>query len=53
MKRFRKAAAMVIVYYLSNNPLKKLPRMLHLAEKLDKGNMHEKQIKRDAQGAPL
>lgn len=33
-----------LISYLSNNPMKRIPRMLKIAEKLDKGNLHEPQI---------
>ncbi|MDR3295613.1 MAG: radical SAM protein [Clostridiales Family XIII bacterium] len=45
MNRVQKKAANLILSYLANNPMERLPAMLDLAEKLDRGNLHGPQIR--------
>lgn len=44
MNTIQKSALNMLLNYVMDDPLGKLPRMLDLAEKLDKGNMHAPQI---------
>lgn len=44
MNTIQKSALNMLLNYVMDDPLGKLPRMLDLAEKLDKGNMHATQI---------
>jgi len=44
MNRIQKSALNMLLNYVMEDPLGKLPRMLDLAEKLDKGDMHATQI---------
>lgn len=44
MNRFQKTAVSLLLDYISDDPLGKLPKMFELAEKLDKGNLHTTQI---------
>lgn len=41
---FRKAVVKVLLYYLSSDPIKKLPAIIKLAEKLDRAHLHTMQI---------
>jgi len=45
MNKIQKAAVNVLLNYLSDNPMEKLPKMFEIAEKLDKGNLHASQIR--------
>lgn len=45
MNKIQKAAVSVLLNYLSDNPMEKLPKMFEIAEKLDKGNLHASQIR--------
>lgn len=44
MNKVQKAAVNMLTNYVSNDPLKKLPRIFHIAEKLDRDNLHATQI---------
>lgn len=44
MKKVRNTAVDLLLRYLSSNPMEKLPAMLTVAEKLDRGNIHTTQI---------
>lgn len=44
MKRIRNSALDLLFYYLSSDPVNKLPAIISIAEKLDRGHMHETQI---------
>ena len=45
MNRIQKTAANMLLNYIADDPLEKLPKIIELAEKLDKDNMHATQIK--------
>jgi len=45
MNKIQKAAANMLLNYLADNPMEKLPKMFEVAEKLDRGNLHATQIK--------
>ena len=40
----QKTAVELLIRYLSNKPLEKLPKMFSLVERLDRGNLHTTQI---------
>jgi len=44
MNSVSKAAVHLLLNYVSNNPMEKIPIMFELAEKLDRGNLHAGQI---------
>ncbi len=44
MRVVRKAMIDLLLWYLSNNPMKKLPRIFALARKLDRGKLHARHI---------
>jgi len=44
MNKIQKTAAHLLLNYISDNPMEKLPKMFDIAEKLDRGNMHSTQI---------
>ena len=44
MNKVQKTAVDLALHYLSNNPMDKLPAMLNIAEKLDRGNLHSSPI---------
>ncbi len=45
MKSVQKTAVNLLLQYLSNNPMEKLPKMLSIAEKMDSDNLYASQIK--------
>ncbi len=45
MNKLQKAAVHLLVRYLVNDSLKKLPKAFNLAEKLDRGHLHTPQIR--------
>ncbi|NLM46623.1 MAG: radical SAM protein [Firmicutes bacterium] len=45
MLSFQKAAVKVLLNYLSDKPIEKLPRMFWIAEKLDRKGLHRDQIR--------
>ncbi|MGI5970996.1 MAG: radical SAM protein [Oscillospiraceae bacterium] len=44
MNMIQRRAVNVLLNYVTDDPIKKLPKMLELAEKLDRGNLHSTQI---------
>jgi len=50
MNRLQKTTVSLLLNYVADDPLGKLPKMIELAEKLDKGNLYTSQIRvvRDA-----
>lgn len=44
MNRIHKTALNLLLNYISDNPIEKIPKMLEIAEKLDRGNLHAVQI---------
>ena len=40
MNKIQKTAVSLLLNYISDNPMEKLPKMLDIAEKLDRGNLH-------------
>lgn len=44
MKKIQKTAIDLLMRYLSDNPMEKLPKMFNIAEKLDRENLHAKHI---------
>lgn len=44
MKKLKAVALDLLLQYIADNPMKKLPGMLELAKKLDRGNIHENLI---------
>jgi MoaA/NifB/PqqE/SkfB family radical SAM enzyme len=45
MKSVQKATVNLLLQYLSNNPMEKLPKMFTIAEKMDRDHLHATQIK--------
>ena len=45
MKSVQKATVNLLLQYLSNNPMEKLPKMFTIAEKMDRYHLHATQIK--------
>jgi len=45
MDVIQKAALKMLLHYIEDDPMEKLPKMLDIAEKLDRGNLHAPQIK--------
>jgi len=45
MNRLQKTAVNLLLNYIADNPMEKLPKMFELAEKLDKGNWYSTQIR--------
>jgi len=45
MNMIKKTAANLLLSYVSDNPMDKLPKMFEIAEKLDRGNLHAPQIR--------
>jgi uncharacterized Fe-S cluster-containing radical SAM superfamily protein len=45
MNMIKKTAAHLLLNYISDNPVDKLPKMFEIAEKLDRGNLHAAQIR--------
>lgn len=45
MKTIQKAGIDLLMRYVSNNPMEKLPGIFSIAEKLDQGNLHADKIK--------
>ena len=45
MKKFRKTTVDLLLRYLSNNPMEKLPAIFTVAEQLDRDQIHAGQIK--------
>ena len=45
MKSVQKTAVNLLLQYLSNNPMEKLPKMFTIAEKMDRDHLHATQIK--------
>ena len=44
MKNIQDSIEELIIHYVVTDPLGKLPKMLNLAEKIDQGHLHEKEI---------
>jgi len=44
MNKIQKAAVNMLLNYVADNPIEKMPKMLDIAEKLDRGNLHATQI---------
>jgi len=44
MNKIQKTAASLLLNYISDNPMEKLPKMFEIAEKLDRGNLYATQI---------
>ena len=44
MNRIQKTAVNLLLEYISDDPVEKLPKMFEIAEKLDRGNLHTTQI---------
>jgi len=44
VNKIQKTAVNLLLNYLANNPMEKLPKMFEIAEKLDVGNLHATQI---------
>lgn len=44
MKMFQKAAVNMLLNYITDDPFGKAPKIIKLAEKLDRGNLHTSQI---------
>ncbi|NLY43684.1 MAG: radical SAM protein [Clostridiaceae bacterium] len=44
MNRIQKTAVNLLLNYISDNPMGRLPKMLEIAEKLDRGGLHSVQI---------
>ncbi len=44
MNKLKKSVVDLVLRYLSSNPMDKLPELLNLAEKLDRGNLHASSI---------
>lgn len=44
MNNIKKSTVNMLIRYLTNNPIEKLPRMFAIAQKLDWGNLHATQI---------
>ncbi|MGI6764873.1 MAG: radical SAM protein [Anaerovoracaceae bacterium] len=45
MNMIQKAAVNMLLNYITDNPVQKLPKMFELAEKLDRGNLHTHHIR--------
>jgi len=44
MNRIKKTAVSLLLNYVSDDPMEKLPKMFNIAEKLDRGNLHANMI---------
>lgn len=45
MNKIQKTAINLLLSYILDNPMEKLPKMFEMAEKLDRGNLHATQIR--------
>jgi len=45
LNKIQKTAINLLLSYILDNPMEKLPKMFEMAEKLDRGNLHATQIR--------